>query len=345
MDRFLEEILSQPRVLRSILDRCLKDEVLFQPMKDAADKIDMIVMTGMGSSQYAFYPACIYLNKHGLPSFVFEASELLHYYRDLISPRVLLWIASQSGETIEVKKLLDEVGDRSFTIGITNDVDGYVAKHCNLPIFLSADREEGPSSKTYTSTLMVNLISAMAITTGITGMIANEFNAAVHSIESFLERWDKEIDRMIEFLGDVHSICLLGRGPSMASVMTGALILKEVAKVHAEGLNSGQFRHGPLELASPGFVAIVFAPEGRTKALNLRLARDIVQFGGKVILIGEAEDMPKNGVLTLSLPVQTELCAPLSEIVPIQLLSRRLAIEKGLKPGEFERAGKVTHHE
>jgi glucosamine--fructose-6-phosphate aminotransferase (isomerizing) len=345
MDRFLEEILSQPQVLRSTLDRYLNDEMLFQPIKDAINKKDMIVMTGMGSSQYAFYPACIHLNEHGLPSFVFEASELLHYYKDLISPRVLLWISSQSGETIEVKKLLDEVGNHSFTIGITNDVDGYVAKNCNLPIFLNAGKEEGPSSKTYTSTLIVNLISAMAITIGINGKVANEFNEAVNTIESFLGRWDEEVDRMVEFLGEVNSIFVLGRGPSMASVMTGSLILKEVAKVHAEGMSSGQFRHGPLELASPGFAAIVFASSSRTKALNMLLAQDIAKFGGKVVLIGEEEDMQQKGILTLSLPAQNELCAPLTEIVPIQLFSRRLAIEKGLIPGKFERGGKVTRHE
>lgn len=345
MDRFLEEILSQPQVLRSILDRYLNEEILFHPMKDAIEKRDMILMTGMGSSQYAFYPACIHLNEHGLPSFIFEASELLHYYKDLISPRALLWISSQSGETIEVKKLLDEAGDRNFTIGITNDAGGYVALNCNLPIFLYAGKEEGPSSKTYTSTLMVNLISAMTITTGFDGEIANELSEAVHSIESFLERWEEEIDRMADFLGDIHSIFVLGRGPSIASVMTGSLILKEVAKIHAEGMSSGQFRHGPLELASPGFAAIVCASGGQTKALNIRLAQDIVEFGGKVILFDDEKDMSKNGILTLRLLAQKELYAPLSEIVPIQLLARRLAIGKGLKPGEFERAGKVTRHE
>lgn len=345
MDRFLEEILSQPQVLRSILDRYLNEKILFLPMKDAIEKSDMILMTGMGSSQYAFYPACIHLNEHGLPSFIFEASELMHYYKDLISPSALLWISSQSGETIEVKKLLDGVGDRSFTIGITNDVNGHVAKNCNLPIFLYAGREEGPSSKTYTSTLMVNLISAMTLTTGIGGKIANELNETVYSIESFLERWDEEIDRMAEFLGEIKSIFVLGRGPSMASVMTGALILKEVAKIHAEGMSSGQFRHGPLELASPGFAAIVFASNGHTKALNVRLAQDIAEFGGKVILFGEAGGAQRKGILPLSLRIQNDLYAPLTEIVPIQLLSRRLAIEKGLRPGEFERAGKVTRHE
>jgi glucosamine--fructose-6-phosphate aminotransferase (isomerizing) len=345
MDRFLEEILSQPQILRSILDRYLNDEMLFRPMKEAVKKRDLIVMTGMGSSQYAFYPACIHLNEHGLPSFVFEASELLHYYKGLISPRVLLWISSQSGETIEVKKLLEEVGDHSFTVGVTNDVNGYVAKNCDLPIFLYAGREEGPSSKTYTSTLMVNLISAMAITTGINERLANEFSEAVNAIDSFLERWNEKVDRMVEFLGVVNSIFVLGRGPSVASAMTGSLILKEVAKVHAEGMSSGQFRHGPMELASPGFAAIVFAPNDRTKALNLRLAQDIAEFGGKVVLFrGEESTHPKS-ILTLSLPAQKGLYAPLTEIVPIQLLSRRLAIEKGLKPGDFERAGKVTRHE
>lgn len=345
MDRFLDEILSQPQILRSILDRYLEKKTLFRPMKEAVNKRDMIVMTGMGSSQYAFYPACIHLNGHGLPSFVFETSELLHYYKQLISPRVLLWLSSQSGETIEVKKLLDEVGDHSYTIGITNDIDGYVARSCDLPIFLYAGKEEGPSSKTYTATLMLNLISAMAITTGINGKIADEFSAAVNAMDSFLEKWDEEVDRMVEFLGLVDSICVLGRGPSVASAMTGSLILKEVAKVHAEGMSSGQFRHGPLELASPGFAAIVFASNGRTKALNVRLARDIAEFGGKVVLFGEEENMQMNGLLTLSLPALKEIYAPLTEIVPIQLLARRLAIEKGLSPGKFERAGKITRHE
>jgi glucosamine--fructose-6-phosphate aminotransferase (isomerizing) len=345
MDRFLEEILSQPQVLRSILDRYMNDDMLFQSMKDALDEREMIVMSGMGSSQYAFYPACIYLNEYGLSSYVLEASELLHYYKDLITPRVLLWIASQSGETIEVKKLLDEVGGHSFTIGVTNDADGYVAKNCNLPLFLDAGSEEGPSSKTYTSTLLVNLISAIAITTGTNEIIATELRGAVSAVDSFLERWEEKIDRIFKFLGVTESVFVLGRGPSMASAMTGALILKEVAKIHAEGMSSGQFRHGPLELASPGFAAIVFASSGRTKALNVRLARDIAEFGGKVVLIGEDEDTQQNGILTLDLPALNELYAPLTEIVAVQLLARRLAIEKGLSPGEFERAGKVTRHE
>lgn len=185
----------------------------------------------------------------------------------------------------------------------------------------------------------------MAITTGISETIANELRGAISAIESFLESWEENVDRLVEFLGVTESVFILGRGPSMASAMTGSLILKESAKVHAEGMSSGQFRHGPLELASPGFAAIVFASSGQTKALNLRLARDIAEFGGKVVLIGEGEDTHPKGILTLPLPALKELYAPLTEIVPVQLLARRLAIEKGLKPGEFERAKKVTRHE
>jgi fructoselysine-6-P-deglycase FrlB-like protein len=89
----------------------------------------------------------------------------------------------------------------------------------------------------------------------------------------------------------------------------------------------------------------VFASNGRTKALNMRLAQEIAEFGGKVVVFGEAEDLKQKGILTLNLPAQKELYAPLTEIVPVQLFSRRLAIEKGLRPGKFERAGKVTRHE
>lgn len=346
-DGFLEEILSQPRVLRATLDRYLEDETLLRPVRGVVEqkKYDLVVLTGMGSSYFAFYPACIYLNQHGLPAVMVEASELLHYYQELISDRVLVVLASQSGETVEVKRLLDEVGARTYMISVTNHAENYVARNSDLPLLLYAGQEKGPASKTYTSTMGVLLLCAMALTSSMDKRKVRELFAAVEAMEGFLERWEESIDRLAAFLGPVDRLSLLGRGPSLGSAMAGSLILKEAAKVQAEGISAGQFRHGPLEVASSGFGAAVFAQKGRTRDINLRIAHDIARFGGRVVIVGNDEEYPGKRTLNLRLPVLEELYSPLVEIVPIQLLAWRLAVEKGLQPGTFDQAGKVTLYE
>jgi len=345
-DYFLEEILSQPQVLRATLDRYLEDATLLRPVRRAMEQeMHWVLLTGMGSSYFGAYPACIYLNEHGLPAIMVEASELLHYYQDLISDRVLVVLASQSGETAEARKLLDEVGDRTLVTSVTNDAKSYVTRNSDLPFFLYAGQEDGPASKTYTSTLMVLLLCAMALTSSVDRQRVEGLYAAVEAMEGFLEQWRERIDGLIDFLGEANSLTLLGRGPSVASAMAGALVLKETAKMRAEGMSAGQFRHGPLEEVSPGFAAVVFAVKGRTRDLNLRIAYDIAEFGGKVVLIGTGAQSQQERIFNLRLPVLEEFYSPLLEIVPIQLLAWRIATEKGLRPGRFKHMGKITYHE
>lgn len=166
MDFLLEEILSQPRVLRATLDRYWEDESLLRPLARVMGRgrYQMLLLTGMGSSYFALYPACTFLNEHGISAIMVEASELLHYYKDLISDRVLVVIASQSGETVEVKKLLDEVRDGTSIVSITNDAKNYLARNNDLPLFLYAGQAMGPASKTYTATVTVSLLFAMYLT-------------------------------------------------------------------------------------------------------------------------------------------------------------------------------------
>lgn len=347
MDYFLAEISSQPRVLRATLDRYLRDESLLRPVAKAMEqgKYQMLLLTGMGSSYFALYPACIFLNEHGLPAIMIEASELLYYYKDLISGRVLVVIASQSGETVEVKKLLDEVGGRTFIMSLTNEVENYLARNSDLPLFLYAGQESGPASKTHTATVTLSLLLAMYLTSSLNKQGVQGLYEAVEAMESFLEGWREKIDNMFDFLGRIDCLSLLGRGPSVASAMAGGLILKEAAKIRAEGMSAGQFRHGPLEVVSPDFAAVVFAMQGRTKDINWRLAHDIAEFGGKVVIIGGDGELQRKRIFNLVLPPLDEFCSPLLEIMPIQLLSWRIAAEKGLQPGKFDKAKKVTLHE
>lgn len=347
MDYFLEEILSQPRVLRASVDRYLEDDALLQAVNKVRDEggYRLVLLTGMGSSYFALYPACIYLSEHGLPAFMVEASELLHYYKDLVSERVLVVIASQSGETVEVKRLLGEVGGKSFIISVTNDAENHLARNSDLPLYLHAGEERAPASKTHTATVAVVLLLAMHLTSTGDSQRLQGVYAAVQAMEDFLEGWRGRIDGLVDFLAEVDCLSLLGRGPSLASAMAGGLILKEASKLRAEGMSGGQFRHGPLEVVTPDFAAVVFATRGRTSEINLRLARDIAEFGGKVVVVGSDKELEGERIFNLMLPPLDEFCSPLLEILPIQLLSWRVATERGLQPGRFDKAAKVTLYE
>ncbi len=134
-------------------------------------------------------------------------------------------------------------------------------------------------------------------------------------------------------------VTLVGRGPSYATALAGALLLKETAKLQAEGLSSAQFRHGPIEIAGPDHRAIVCAGSGPTCRLDARLAAELAAHGSQVLLLGPVDAAPE-GVVALALPDVS--LPPLVEIVPLQLLARQIALEQGIAPGSFRYGSKVT---
>ncbi len=344
MDRFLEEMLSQPDVLRGVAERYLSDHGLLAPVAEVWERgrHQLVLFTGMGSSYFAAYPACIRLNAHGLPAVMLETSELLHYYAELLSPRVLLVAVSQSGETVEVRRLLEEMRGRTTVVGLTNGEGSYLARNCDVPLSLAAGPELGPASKTYTAATMVLHLLALRLTAGLGGGRIAGLDAALAAMEGFLGHWQEGVGDLAGAVRGATLISLLGRGASLGSAWGGALMLKEAAKANAEAMSAGQFRHGPLEAVAPGVAAILFAMQGRTREINLKLARDVAACGGRAITIGGEEGLREEGILNLPLPPLDELWAPLVEIVPIQLLSWRLAQDKGLASGRFDKACKVT---
>jgi glutamine---fructose-6-phosphate transaminase (isomerizing) len=123
------------------------------------------------------------------------------------------------------------------------------------------------------------------------------------------------------------------------AALTGGLVLKEAAKVHAEGLSAGQFRHGPVELADHNLTVVVIEGLPATAELNRRLAGDLVAYGARVCWLGSADGA---GWPVLPAPRSSDLARPITEVVPFQLLSVRLAEASGLEPGLFRNGAKVT---
>ena len=141
---------------------------------------------------------------------------------------------------------------------------------------------------------------------------------------------------------------LLGRGPALASVYEGALLLHETAKTAAVGMSSGQFRHGPAEILSSDFRAVVFGSPPITRSLDRTLADDLFSAGAKARWIGpaaEAGDSRNHAPSLVPWPEIAPVLAPLFEIVPLQLAAYRLALWRGITPGDFRFVTEVTASE
>jgi glucosamine--fructose-6-phosphate aminotransferase (isomerizing) len=146
------------------------------------------------------------------------------------------------------------------------------------------------------------------------------------------------------FLEQEPSLYLLARGPSLATAQEGALLFGEIAKTPVVAMSVASFRHGPIEVVDGRFRGVVFAPHGRTRDLNIALARDVLHFGGSVRLLGPA-DGDGEGLPWINTPPCPELLAPLVEVVPLQVAAMRLAELKGTVVGSFRYITQVTRDE
>jgi glucosamine--fructose-6-phosphate aminotransferase (isomerizing) len=275
----------------------------------------------------------------GIASTVIDSAELLHYhtsaYRDAAAVLV-----SRSGESIEMLKLLPLLRAQGTRIvGVTDVADSSLAREADVTVLIHGGRDHLVAVQSYTATLITLHLLGAALLNDF-NRISAELMIAAEALNDYVPQCVEHSIGWQSFFEGAQVIYLLGRGPSMASIHEGALLFNEVAKFPAVSMEAGQFRHGPVEIVDERYRAIVFAPDDRTRDLNLALARDLTRFGGQVRLIGP--DADPNWWRT---PGIFNLCAPLIEIIPVQCAALRLAEWRGVTPGEFRVAAQVTRSE
>lgn len=330
---YLHDITLQPEALECVLAAGLSADV--RALLDGARRFDRIVMTGMGSSLFGQYPSFLRLANAGLPVWSIETAELLGPARGLITGRTLLWITSQSGRTAEVVALLDRLEVRPAAIlGVTNDPASPLAEGSSAVLELHSGAERTVSTRSYLNTLAA---SALA-TSHILGDPADpELAAAPRQVADYLSGWNRHKEAIDRALPE-STMFILGRGASLAATMTGSLIIKEAAGCSVEGLSVPQFRHGPLEMASPNVSVILLAGDPVDHERNAAMRHDLTSFGARVAWVDAESDGEG-----LSMPNLTStLARPIAEIVPLQLLSIVLAERADHEPGTFHKIGKVT---
>ena len=349
-DPFLAEILGQPDALRRAADGLAVSSAPLEAVL-AERRRASIVFTGMGASYNACYVPVTLLAARGQSSIMVDAAELLHFRRPILGDDSLLVTVSQSGESAEVVRLVEALQGRQgrpFIVSITNGTRNTLARAADVSLDTRAGEETGPSTMTFAATLVV----LAAVSDALAGVpleqamskVRAQASRAASEAEAILAKPEELAGELTSWFENRRAFALLGRGTARAASETGALVLKEAARVPAEALEAAQFRHGPLELAGRDLAAAVIATERETAALDLALAEELVAAGAAVLVVTNEAGGP-DGTKIVTVPDVGRALGPALSVVPSQLLAWRLALDQGLSPGELQVASKVTTRE
>jgi glutamine---fructose-6-phosphate transaminase (isomerizing) len=314
-----------------------------------------VVFTGMGSSLFAGYPAQAYLTARGIRVTLWETAELLHQHFPILRRDTLLVAVSQSGETVEIARLLDRLPPKLGVAAVVNVERSTLGRRGGLLLPMMAGRQTNVSTKTYMCSVAVLMYLAFAIAGEPHRHLTQALLQAIRAQERMLDQQELLVVPTVEFFDHPPYAALMSRGPDLASAYQGAMMLKEVARVAAEPISAAQFRHGPIEIVNPNHRYVIFArqssPNPRahrqadTGKLLLKLAGDIQSHGGRVLLLTDLPFPVTTNIRTVRVePLKLGL-GTLADSLYMQLLAHELALGAGLEPGSFWIAEGVTRVE
>jgi len=358
----MDEISQQPSALRGVRKYYTSPGAIptRSLRKLAAHWPPVVVFTGMGSSLFAAYPAQAFLTALGIRALVWETAELVHHHLKILGPDTLLVVISQSGETVEIIRLLDSLSPATGVLGLANVEASTLARRSRLLLPMMAGGQTRVTTKSYMCSVAVLMYLAFVIAGKQNRPLTHALLRAIEEQETVLDQQAEMTPLNVEFFNHPTYTALMSRGADLASVYEGALILKEVVRIGAEAISAAQFRHGPIEIVNPAHRYIIFArnsPEDitpfpkqdrsqpRTRKFLLNLAEDIRSHGGRVLLLsdGRVEAAPNLRLIPVE-PAQLGL-GTLVDTLHIQLLAHELALRAGLDPGRFWIAEGVTRSE
>ena len=245
-----------------------------------------MIFTGMGGSLFATLAAVSRLTQEGYPVQAMESAELLHYGSASLRAADVGVVISRSGGSIEPVLLAEKMREAGMTvIAVTNVPGSTLEKIADITLPIGSQADKLIAVQTYTGTVLTLLLLAEEVLAGESARLSDACGAALPALSRHIDECLRASDGWQEWLmgGPLY---LLGRGPALGSVYEGALLLHETAKAAAVGMSSGQFRHGPAEILSGDFRAVVFGAPPATQALDRSLADDLFSVGAKVRWIG-----------------------------------------------------------
>lgn len=262
-------------------------------------------------------------------------------YRDpVLEQGGLALFISQSGETADTLAALRHAREQGQTVAVVVNVPtSSMAREADLLLPTRAGPEIGvASTKAFTCQLAVLAALAANLARAKGKMSAEEEREIVAHLQEAPEALtraldhDEDIASMAHLVAPARDVLYLGRGPDYPMALEGALKLKEISYIHAEGYAAGEMKHGPIALIDDQVPVIVLAPSGPLFEKTVSNMQEVRARGGKIVLISDARGIAEAGegcIATIEMPEVHPLIAPLVYAVPVQLLAYHVAVLKG----------------
>ncbi len=321
----LKEIYEQPETILKSGEKSKEEiEKTVKWLKDAKN----IYVTGSGSSYNSALIAKQILSKYVKIKTEPIMSSELQFAPESIEENSIIIAISQSGESADVLDAVKIAKQRNCKIiGIVNLITSSLAREVDIVIGMNCGPEIGvAATKSFTSQLVILYKIVQKLSNN--SMTIN-FENFSQSILKILENTTK-IQHIAKELKEISDIYILGRGINYPIAIEAALKLKELTYIHAEGIAGGELKHGPLALMDSSVFVIVINPKDMTYSDTLTSAREIKARGAKIIGVSDIESDVYD--YWIEMPKIDEVLYPISEIIPIQLLSYFAALEKDTDP-------------
>ncbi|WP_417262091.1 glutamine--fructose-6-phosphate transaminase (isomerizing) [Celeribacter sp.] len=338
-----KEIAEQPTVISEALAYYLNADdtgiVLPDPGIDFG-AFDRIIMVACGTAYYACYTAKYWLEQVArIPVEIDVASEF-RYREPPVAPRTLAIFVSQSGETADTLAALRYMsGKADKIVSVVNVAESSIARESDIALPILAGVEVGvASTKAFSCQLTVLALLALeaAHQRGqIDDATLAQRLAELRTLPGLLTRaldLDEHLNAVSNELSEATDVLFLGRGPMYPLALEGALKLKEISYIHAEGYASGELKHGPIALIDSHTPVIVFAPHDALFDKTVSNMQEVMARGGKVLLVSDKKglDVASDGVWqAVQMPEVPDFFAPLLYAIPAQLIAYHTAVAKG----------------
>ena len=340
----LKEIFEQPAALvNSMRGRLLLDDgnAKLGGLEQARDKLlktNRIIISACGTSWHAALVGKYMLEQlAGIPVEVDYASEF-RYRNPIIRPDDVVFVISQSGETADTLAALREARSKGATVlGIVNVVGSTIARETDGGVYIHAGPEIGvASTKAFTCQIAVLSLVTLFIarkrglSTDQGKLLAADLASIPGKVQKILDQAEK-IKGLAEEFKDVHNFLYLGRGSNFPTALEGALKLKEISYIHAEGYPAAEMKHGPIALIDENMPVVFVVPKDPIYEKIISNMQEVRARKGRIIAVAneDDDDIDRLAEHVIRVPRTYNFFGPIINSIPLQLLAYYIAVARG----------------
>ena len=338
----LKEIVEQPTTIKNCIDEYvdrLKNNINILNFPLEPQKINKIILIGCGTAYNSCLTAKYWFEELTSIEVEIDIASEFRYRKLKFNSKNLYIFVSQSGETADTAAALDICKKNKVkTCSVVNSVESTIARNSDWVLPIHAGPEIGvASTKAFLGQMLVLYILCLKLAQSRKDINDMVYQTNIKNLKALPDAIKKslKVENSIQVMAkeflDAKGSMFLGRGLSFPIALEGALKLKELSYLHAEGYPAGEMKHGPLALIEEGLPVIVIAPKDKYFEKTLSNMQEVIARGGKILFITDhkKELIDENIRFGIRVPSLDNLLSPILLTIPIQLLAYHVALLKG----------------